>query len=74
MNVAETSKEARLGRKPKPEALKRKNRVVLLFTDDEQAALDRHIEEQGFADRNDFGRKLILDQIGYKRGSERGEA
>lgn len=61
------TKEATLGRPPKPEHLKRKNRVVILLTDDEIIALDSHISERGFADRNDFGRTLILKEIDYKR-------
>lgn len=58
-----------VGRPPKPEHLKRKNRVVILLNDAELKSLDEHIVEAGFADRNDFGRKLILDEIGRaKRG------
>lgn len=59
--------ETSVGRPPKPKHLRRTNRVVLLLTDDELEALDRHVEAEGFADRNDFARELLLKRVGYTR-------
>ena len=67
--MVDQTSEMTVGRPPKPEHLKRKNRVVLLMTDDEAKALDEHVAEKGFADRNDFARELILREIGYRRSS-----
>lgn len=71
--VAGQTNETIVGRPPKPKHLKRTNRIVLLFTDEEQEALDTHVAENGYADRSDFARYLILRQIGFQRAAIKSE-
>lgn len=68
MAVAQQNSESILGRPPKPDHLKFRNRVVIQLNDDQLAALDEFIAgSPDFADRNDFGREVLMESIGYKR-------
>lgn len=62
--MAEIQSEiAAVGRPPKPDHLKQKNRVVIMLNDADLAALDDYVTAQGYADRSDFIRPLIMDKI-----------
>ena len=61
--VANAESEAQMGRPPKRDSQKRRNRMVLLFTDGELELIKNHIEDYGYDGQNDFGRDVILERV-----------
>ena len=55
--------EARMGRPPKKISQLRRNRVVLLFTDEEMSRIEAFIEHAGYEGQNHLGRESILEKI-----------
>ena len=70
--AGQTKNETVVGRPPKPAHLKRDNRIVVMMTDDEVAALDHMVQSEGFADRSDLIRALLArnsDQVKKAAGN-----
>lgn len=61
--VGNAESEAQMGRPPKKDSQKRRNRMVLLFTDGELELIKAHIEDNGYDGQNDFGREAILEKV-----------
>lgn len=55
--------EAQMGRPPLKDSQRKKNRVVLLFTDDELRRFNEYIEANGYGGHNDLGREAIFEKI-----------
>lgn len=61
-----------MGRPPKKVSQLRRNRMVLLFTDDEMQQIEDHIAREGFEGHNHLGREAILALIESKNPVQTG--
>lgn len=69
--VGNSESEAQMGRPPKKDSQKRRNRMVILLTDAERKRVSDFIEDHEFDGDGDFGRAAFEEFISSRNRSNK---